>query len=622
VVVQYFFVFRVLVIGLAAFIVEFRSVAAQEPTRRVLLLYPYNDTVPVSVASGTGVRSRLVERSSSKIDIATEFLDLGRFPTDADELRQARYLAEKYAGRLPEIIVPLQSEALRFAVKYRGTIAPNVPIVFCCVTPQMATAADRPKDVTGVYTRYDLGKTITLARQLQPAARNLVIVSGSSAFDQRYLAAMRKEIEPHEKVLNTEYWIGVPYALLLERAAHVPRETIIVFVTDYDDSTGMTLFPYQIVEVLAQVASAPVYGPSDSYFGRGIVGGYMDSFELIGASAADMVLEVLAGKDPTTIEPLSSQNRKFRVDARQMQRWSLSEKNLPTGAVVSYKQPTLWEEHRNIVLATVLVISSQAILIAAFLVQILRRRRAEAVSRTALSNLARITRLTTIGEMTASIAHEINQPLCAIVTSGEAGLRWLAHAKPDLDEVRATLIRIVGNGHRASDVICRIRAMLKKDIDTRVVLDFNELVEEVLSFVHGEIEDHKILVKTQLKENLPQVFADRIQLQQVVLNLVLNGIDAMASLDDRERQLQLRSEQDDPSTVMLTVEDAGKGIDTDIKDRIFEAFFTTKADGMGMGLSICRSIIASHGGRLLVSAGQTHGAVFQIELPVHLSGTA
>jgi signal transduction histidine kinase len=129
-------------------------------------------------------------------------------------------------------------------------------------------------------------------------------------------------------------------------------------------------------------------------------------------------------------------------------------------------------------------------------------------------------------------------------------------------------------------------------------------------------------VKTQLKENLPQVFADRIQLQQVVLNLVLNGIDAMASLDDRERQLQLRSEQDDPSTVMLTVEDAGKGIDTDIKDRIFEAFFTTKADGMGMGLSICRSIIASHGGRLLVSAGQTHGAVFQIELPVHLSGTA
>ena len=621
-VVQLLFVVRVVVIGFAALMIEVCPVHAQEPTRHVLLLYPYNDTVPVTVAAGTGVRNRLVERYSSKIDIATEFLDLGRFPTDADELRQARYLAEKYAGRLPEVIVPMQSEALRFAVKYRGTIAPNVPIVFCCVTPNIATAVDRPKDVTGIYTQFDLGRTIALARQLQPAARNLVIVSGSTAFDQRYLASMRKEIEPHEKVLNTEYWIGVPYVSLLERASHVPRETIIVFVTDYDDSTGKTLFPYQVVEPLAQVASAPVYGPSDTYLGRGIVGGYMDSFELMGANAADMVLEVLAGKDPTTIEPLPSQNRKFQVDARQMQRWGLSERNLPKDAVMSFKQPTLWEEHRKLVLATVLVVFSQAILIAALIVQILRRRRAEAASHVARADLARVTRLNTIGEMTASIAHEINQPLGAIVTNSEAGLRWLGGATPDLGEVRAALTRIARNSHRASEVIGRIRTMLKKEIDERVLLDFNALVEEVLVFVRGEIDDHNIVVQTQLQRDLPKIFADRIQLQQVVLNLILNGIDAMASTGDRERRLKIRSEQDEHSTVMLLVEDAGKGIDTQIRDRIFETFFTTKAHGMGMGLSICRSIVASHGGRLLVSAAHPYGTVFQVELPVHRTGAA
>jgi signal transduction histidine kinase len=621
-VVQLLFVVRVVVIGFAALMIEVCPVHTQEPTRRVLLLYPYNDTVPVTVAAGTGVRNRLVERYSSKIDIATEFLDLGRFPTDADELRQARYLAEKYAGRLPEVIVPMQSEALRFAVKYRGTIAPNVPIVFCCVTPNIATAVDRPKDVTGIYTQFDLGRTIALARQLQPAARNLVIVSGSTAFDQRYLASMRKEIEPHEKVLNTEYWIGVPYVSLLERASHVPRETIIVFVTDYDDSTGKTLFPYQVVEPLAQVASAPVYGPSDTYLGRGIVGGYMDSFELMGANAADMVLEVLAGKDPTTIEPLPSQNRKFQVDARQMQRWGLSERNLPKDAVMSFKQPTLWEEHRKLVLATVLVVFSQAILIAALIVQILRRRRAEAASHVARADLARVTRLNTIGEMTASIAHEINQPLGAIVTNSEAGLRWLGGATPDLGEVRAALTRIARNSHRASEVIGRIRTMLKKEIDERVLLDFNALVEEVLVFVRGEIDDHNIVVQTQLQRDLPKIFADRIQLQQVVLNLILNGIDAMASTGDRERRLKIRSEQDEHSTVMLLVEDAGKGIDTQIRDRIFETFFTTKAHGMGMGLSICRSIVASHGGRLLVSAAHPYGTVFQVELPVHRTGAA
>ena len=198
----------------------------------------------------------------------------------------------------------------------------------------------------------------------------------------------------------------------------------------------------------------------------------------------------------------------------------------------------------------------------------------------------------------------------------------MANATPDLDEARSALTRIVNNGHRAGQVINRIRSMLKKEADTKTLIDLNDLIDEVLVFVRGEIADHRIVLRTSLNEDLPKVIGDRIQLQQVVLNLLLNGIDSMASISDRERLLRVRSEQDGSSTVVVTVEDAGKGIDTDIKDRIFEAFFTTKAHGMGMGLSICQSIIASHGGRLLASAGRSHGAVFQVELPVHRSGVA
>jgi signal transduction histidine kinase len=615
-------VFRVLVIGVAVLLIEGRSVVAQEPTHRVLLLYPYDNNLPSATLAGDGVKNRLLERTSSKIDIVSDFLDLARFPADADELRLAHYLADKYAGRLPDIIVPLQTEALRFAEKYRDIIAPNVPIVFCCVTPQIATAADRPKDVTGFYTQFDAGKTIALARQLQPEAHDLVVVSGPAPSDARYLASMRPDIEPYEKILKTEYWIGVPYTALLERASRLPRDTIILFVTTYDQSTGRTLFSYQVVEALAKAAGAPVYGPSDTYLGQGIVGGYVDSFESLGTSTADMVLDVLGGRDPATMEPRASPNRKFQVDARQLQRWGLSERNLPKDTIVSFKQPTLWEEHRDLVLATIFVILLQAALIAALLVQTIRRKRAEAASRAALSDLARVSRLTTIGEMTASIAHEINQPLGAVVTNGEAGLRWLGNPVPDLEEVRAALTRIVGSGHRASQVIARIRAMLKKDDGTRVLLDLNDLVGEVLALVRGEIESHNIVLKTQLNETLPRVFADRIQLQQVVLNLVLNGIDAMASLTDRERLLKLRLEQAGDSTVILSVQDAGTGIAADVRDRIFEAFFTTKAHGMGMGLSICRSIIAAHDGQLLVSAAHPFGTVFHVELPVHQAGAA
>jgi PAS domain S-box-containing protein len=249
------------------------------------------------------------------------------------------------------------------------------------------------------------------------------------------------------------------------------------------------------------------------------------------------------------------------------------------------------------------------------------RRLAEAASRDALSDLARVARLTTMGEMTASIAHEINQPLCAIVTDGSAGLRWLANETPDIEEARACLTRIVKDGHRASQVISGIRTMLKKGRDTKELLDINELVGDVLTFARGEIESERIVVRTEFKENLSQVFADRVQLQQVVLNLVMNGIDAMATLRDRARVLELRSEQAGPSRVTLTVEDAGTGIDQNVIGRIFEAFFTTKKNGTGMGLSICRSIVAAHGGRLFVSPGDLHGSVFHLELPIYQPGT-
>jgi PAS domain S-box-containing protein len=255
-------------------------------------------------------------------------------------------------------------------------------------------------------------------------------------------------------------------------------------------------------------------------------------------------------------------------------------------------------------------------------IDITERKRAEAASRDALSELARVARLTTMGEMTASIAHEINQPLGSIVNDGSAGLRWLANASPDIEAARICFRRIVKDGHRAGQVISGIRAMLKKTSDAKEVLDINELAREVLMFARGEIENHRIVVQTEFKENLSEVLADRIQLQQVVLNLVMNGIDTMAVVRDRARVLKLRSEQTTLTSVTLTVEDTGMGVDNSIVGRIFEAFFTTKQHGMGMGLSICRSIAVAHGGQLSVSPGRPHGSAFHLELPACRAGAA
>jgi PAS domain S-box-containing protein len=242
-------------------------------------------------------------------------------------------------------------------------------------------------------------------------------------------------------------------------------------------------------------------------------------------------------------------------------------------------------------------------------------KNAEEQLRASHREMAQASRQSTMGAMTASIAHEVNQPLSAIVTNATAGLRWLARAEPDLDEARAHFKRIIDDGHRASEVIAGIRSMFGKGRDQRSPVSVNDLVAQVLAVVRGELEGHQTSLQFSMPDGLPQVMAERVQLQQVLLNLITNAIDAMSSVTDRERVLTIKSEVCESNHVLITLEDTGTGIDPNKMNHIFDAFFTTKADGMGMGLSICRSIIESHNGLLWVSPRHPHGSIFYIKLP-------
>ena len=231
------------------------------------------------------------------------------------------------------------------------------------------------------------------------------------------------------------------------------------------------------------------------------------------------------------------------------------------------------------------------------------------------SELARVARLTTMGVMTASIAHEINQPLAAIVSSGNAALRWLSHAAPDLAEVRKLLNNIVESGHRASQIIYSVRAMFKKEEHEKDWIDVNHLINDILALIQGRLQKETITVQTDLRRDIPAVLAGRTQLQQVLMNLIANAVEAMSAVTGRQKLLLIRSEVDKSASVLISIDDTGTGIEPENLERIFEAFFTTKSDGMGIGLSICRSIIEDCGGRLWASPGETCGSVFFISLP-------
>lgn len=253
--------------------------------------------------------------------------------------------------------------------------------------------------------------------------------------------------------------------------------------------------------------------------------------------------------------------------------------------------------------------------------EIAERKAAEQILLETQLELARVTRITTTGELAASIAHEVNQPLAGVVTNGNACLRWLATRPPNLDEARTAIQRIIRDGSRASGVLTRVRALVKKGEPAKERLDVNGVIDEVLALTEGEVRRNNVSLQTDLAANLPEIMGDRVQLQQVILNLIINGIEAMNTIKDRERVLRIRTARQNPDGVLVAMQDSGIGLAPAQFERIFEAFYTTKQEGLGMGLSISRSIIEAHGGCLSATPNEGSGATFRFTLPADAGET-
>ncbi len=305
-------------------------------------------------------------------------------------------------------------------------------------------------------------------------------------------------------------------------------------------------------------------------------------------------------------------------DWRQMQRWGISGKNLPPGSKILFRPPTAWEQYKTPISAITAAILVQALLIAWLLHERQYRRRAERTARETFSELTQMNRMATAGELSAAIAHEVKQPITGIVTMANAALRWLSRETPDIGRAREAMNKVVAAGHQASDVITNVRGLFAKDTQEKVPTDINKLVKSVLGLVYMDLRKHSIETNVNLSEQLPTISGNEVQLQQVILNLVMNAIESMRSTEPRV--LSIKSGTTGQDTVQVSIADTGSGISVADLNRIFKPMFTTKAHGMGMGLSICKSIIESHGGKIWVSAGASRGSIFQFELPVYQSG--
>jgi signal transduction histidine kinase len=543
-------------------------------------------------------------------------MEIVRLPSQAHVDRTVQYLSGKYAEAPPDVLITLGRAALPFIAKYRAAIAPNVPIILASMPTADAKVSDL-QNVFWVTTDYSFSKTLNLAQRLQPGARDLVIVGGASDYDRRWLDLANLDLQPLNNHYTIKFIAGLPYEETLKEASQLSKDTIVIMSFFFSDGSGTPQVSPEVAGNVAKVSPAPVYSPISTNLGTGIVGGFMDSWEQQGAAAADVAFEILSSKPHN---PISNQNaplHTYQVDERQLKRWGMSSSQLPVGSDLRFLQFNVWQEYRWQIIGIIAALLLQGAVIAGLAIEHRRRRAAELELRQRLLEVLHLNRTAVAGTLSASVAHELNQPLAAIQSNVDAAMLYLKQSPPNIAKIEGILTRIVHDDQRAAGIITRVRDLLKKKDEVELQeFDLNDVINETMETIGPEAIKNRVDIEVCQPRGALPVRADRLQLQQVLVNLVMNGIDAMRNCNPESRKMSIGAARVNATSVEVSVVDTGTGIPPDRLNKVFDAFYTTKTHGTGLGLSIARKIIEMFGGRIWADNRPGGGAIFRFTLPL------
>jgi signal transduction histidine kinase len=590
---------------------------AQEPAHRVLIVFEAESGQPASSEIALGLRRSLDEDKPTEFEIFNEHLDSNRFPEPSNLERMAHLLAEKYRATKLDAIVAVGPTALHFLVDNRDAIAPGVPLFFGGVTEETAHKVDDLPDVKGVVSTFDIQQTMMLARKLQPTASDAVVLTGSAPFDKSWQDTAKAALGESYAGFRVRYVSDLSISEFGEYAAGLTPDTAVVVLTIVQDSAGQKFIPRVAATAISTESAAPIYAVYDTFIGRGAMAGYVPTFEDIGRQLGGTVKDYInKGSAPPKVTLSSARPV---VDWRQMVRFGINPDLLPADAEVRYRTASLWDQYRPEILAIVAFILLQTATIGALIFQGRRRRTAEAELATGRTELAHLSRASLLGELSGAFAHELNQPLTSILANAQVGRQLIAEGRAGSAELGEILADIEADDRRAAAVITQLRRLLMKGETALETADLNRIAASTIQLVKGELLARQIRIKlSQTRDPVP-VSANFAQLQQVVLNLVVNAADANQPLPAPERLIGVAVRKRGGWGEII-VSDNGKGLSLEMQEEVFKPFVSTKSKGLGLGLSICRSIAKAHGGRLRFDPDYITGA--RVILSVPLEGRA
>ena len=590
--------------------------AAAESLPRSVLVFDQSDTnSPWGLAFRSAFRSEISRSSKTPVAIYSEVLELGRFNSPQHQQLLRSFLREKYRDRPIGVIAVHGATALDVFMRLRDDLWPSVPVVFAFVDPQTLARFDLPSDMTGTTHRLTLRNVLDAARMLVPNLKRLALV-GTRYDKDPFRRHMTQEFASLAGEVEFIDLLDLPLTEAAKQVAALPDDAAVYYSSLYAVGAETTPILADVVPLLSQATNRPLVTDNPYHIGVGSTGGNVVVAEPMGEETARRALRILDG-EPASRMAISGGNFTRPIfDWRQLRRFDISEASLPAGSEVRFRSPTMWEQYRWQVIGVTAAVAIQSLLIAGLLIERRRRQLAEIDSRNRILQVAHLNRTATAGVMSASIAHELNQPLGAILLNTETVDLLLQQDEVDRKQIEEIIAEIRRDDQRAASIIKGLAGFLKKKGDIELqLIDLNDALKGALKILEPVATRRGISLNTELAAAALPVRVDPVHLQQVVLNLAINAMDAMHDARGA-RGIAIQTSRSTASEATVLVSDDGPGIPADKLSSIFETFYTTKTQGSGLGLSIARTIVELYGGKIRAENRPGGGATFTFTLPL------